>query len=108
MLQEQAFLNEEISIPQISEELSIPKHLLSMTINIEFGENFSAYVNRYRIRYAELLLKNPDKLEESILMIAYLSGFQSKASFHRAFKSLNGLTPKEYRKKYCNDTRGST
>ena len=40
MLNNQAFLDENISVPQISEILNIPRHHLSMTINIEFKQNF--------------------------------------------------------------------
>jgi AraC-like DNA-binding protein/HAMP domain-containing protein len=98
MLQDQAFLNEDISVQQVSEELNIPPHHLSMTINIEFEESFFNYVNRHRIGHAEKLLKDPEEIEESILMIAYRSGFQSKTSFNKAFKSLTGKTPSEYRK----------
>jgi AraC-like DNA-binding protein len=98
MILEKAFLNEDISAPKISEELNIPYHHLSLTINIEFEQNFFNYVNGYRIRYAEELLKDPEKNEESILMIAFTSGFQSKSSFNKAFKALNNMTPSEYRK----------
>lgn len=102
MLQEQAFLNENISIHQVSKELNIPQHHLSITINIEFEQNFYNYVNCHRIRYAEDLLKDPEKNEESILMIACLSGFQSKSSFNKFFKSFYGMTPSKYRHKSRN------
>lgn len=98
MLQEQAFLNENISVRQVSEKLNIPQHHLSITINTEFEQNFYNYVNCHRIKYAEDLLKDPEKNEEPILMIAYLSGFQSKSSFNKFFKSINGMTPSRYRK----------
>ncbi len=98
MNQEQAFLEENISVHQVSKELNILPHHLSITINIEFEQNFYNYVNSYRIRYAEKLLINPERNEESILMIAYRSGFQSKSAFNKAFKSLSGMTPSEYRK----------
>ena len=98
MLEEQAFRNDDISIATVSEELNIPAHHLSITINIEFQQNFYNYVNNHRIRYAEKLLKDPVNNKESILMIASLSGFQSKSSFNKAFKSLIDMTPTEYRK----------
>ncbi len=98
MDQKQAFLEENISVRQVSKELNIPPHYLSMTINIEFEQNFYNYVNRYRIRYAEKLLKDPEESEETILMIANRSGFKSKTSFNKVFKFLHNMTPKEYRK----------
>ena len=98
MNQTQTFLKESLSVRQVSEELDIPPHHLSMTINIEFQQNFYNYVNSYRVRYAEKLLNDPKEYKASILNIAYRSGFKSKTSFNRAFKSLNGSTPSEYRK----------
>ena len=99
MLQKQAFRrDDDFSIATVSEKLNIPAHHLSITINIEFDQNFYTYVNNHRIRYAEGLLKDPEKNKESILMIASLSGFQSKSSFNKAFKSLVDMTPSEYRK----------
>ena len=100
MNQEEAFLEENISVQQVSKTLESPHHL-SMTINIEFEQNFYNYVNCHRIRYAENLLVNPDGSEEPILMIAYRSGFQSKTAFNKIFKSFTGTTPSEYRKVNC-------
>ena len=103
MNQEQAFLEENISIHKISETLDIPPHHLSMTINIEFEQNFYNYVNRYRIKYAEKLLKQSVESEEPILMIAYRSGFQSKTAFNKVFKSFTGMTPSKYRKNHSHE-----
>jgi DNA-binding response OmpR family regulator len=100
MLNEQVFLNDEISIPRIAALLKIPRHHLSMTINIEFNQNFYSYINTFRIKYAEQILKNPKDKDKSILMIAYRSGFQTKSAFNRAFKDHNGVTPTEFRKVY--------
>ena len=98
MLEQQAFRDDDISVASVSEELNIPPHHLSITINIEFDQNFYNYVNSHRIRYAEQLLKDPKNDKESILMVASLSGFQSKSSFNKAFKTLIDMTPTEYRK----------
>ena len=99
MLQKQAFRrDDDFSVATVSEKLNIPIHHLSITINIEFEQNFYNYVNNHRIRYAGELLKDPKESKKSILMIASLSGFNSKSSFNKAFKSLNGMTPSEYRK----------
>lgn len=96
---EKAFLIEGITISDLSDNLNIPQHLLSMTINIEYKKNFYNYINFQRIKYAEQLLKSPESKDDTILNIAYNSGFQSKASFYRFFKLINGITPTEFRKK---------
>lgn len=98
MIQNKAYLEENISIPEISKALDIPQHHLSMTINISFQQNFYSYVNQFRVNHAEGLLKDPKEKAETILMIAYSSGFQSKTSFNKAFKDSNNMTPSEYRR----------
>ncbi len=97
MVEKEAFLDEGVCVRQVAEELDIPPHHLSMTINIEFEQNFYNFVNHYRVKYAEKLLQDPGESNESILMIGFTSGFQSKTSFNKAFKTLNGMTPSEYR-----------
>ena len=43
-----------------------------------------------------LELKNKSNHERTILDIAYMSGFNSKSGFHRAFKEVTGKTPTEH------------
>ncbi len=100
MKEQQSYLNENISIPQLSKELNIPHYYLSMTINIEFNTNYYGYINSLRIKHAEELLRDPKENNESILMIAYRAGFQSKTTFNRVFKTIHHKTPKEYRDKF--------
>ncbi len=45
MLIKQPFLNEKLTVLQVAEELKIPCHHLSMTINIEKKLNFYNYIN---------------------------------------------------------------
>jgi AraC-like DNA-binding protein len=43
------------------------------------------------------IYKNGHTLES----IAFINGFTSFTSFYRAFKNIEGITPGEYKKKYC-------
>lgn len=54
------------------------------------------YRDQVRLKRAEKLLKETDK---KITDIAYLSGYQSIATFNRMFKQETGQTPSGYRKK---------
>jgi AraC-like DNA-binding protein len=101
MTEEQAYLDEDISVGQIAETLDIPQHHLSMTINIEFGQNFYNYVNGHRTHHATALLVDPAQQGESILNIAFSSGFQSKTAFNKAFKTMHDMTPTEYRRTHA-------
>ena len=60
-----------------------------MQITLEF-------LNHYRIKEACALLDSKEDL--TFQEIAYRMGYQSVATFNRAFKKETGVTPTEYRK----------
>jgi len=60
------------------------------------GKNFLEYLNEFRIREAEKLLK---KTDISISEAAYAVGFNNTTTFNRIFKAINGCTPTSYKAK---------
>jgi len=58
------------------------------------GKNFLEYLNEFRIRKAEKLLKKTDL---SISEAAYAVGFNNTTTFNRIFKAINGCTPTCYK-----------
>lgn len=58
------------------------------------GTNYTEYCNVLRIRRAEELLRNKDL---PISQIAYEIGIDTPGYFTRLFKSINGITPAQYR-----------
>ena len=59
------------------------------------GEKFTSYLTSRRIAIARYLLKNKDL---SISDVSYETGFADLPSFSKAFKRLEGISPKKYRK----------
>lgn len=58
------------------------------------GVNLTEYVNAVRVsRAKELLMNTHNKIGEIYSMV----GFDSRATFLRVFKKLEGYSPKEYR-----------
>ncbi len=94
------FLEETISLSEISSKIGIPSHHFSMTINIEKNQNFHNFINYYRIEEAKKILENKKYSDTTILDIAYKSGFQSKSVFNRVFKQITGKSPKDYRSSF--------
>ena len=94
---EKAYLNPDLSLPQLAETLDIPTHHLSRVINDQFGVNFFSFVNKYRVEEVKTKISDPKFQNLSILGIAYESGFNSKSAFNRVFKQMEGMTPSEYK-----------
>ena len=94
MVEEQYYLNENSSLQIISEKLHIHPNALSYIINEKYGKNFNEYLNEKRLNHFIHLLK--DESENTILRLAFESGFSSKTTFNRAFKNRYNQTPVEY------------
>jgi AraC-like DNA-binding protein len=60
-----------------------------------FGKTFTSYLNHIRIKKASELLKNPNL---SVTEIAFFVGYGSFSQFMRVFKTIYGVSPKEYRR----------
>ena len=93
------YLQNNLSIPVLASKLGVSKYRLRDFIQILGYENFSTYVNTFRIKAIKQAFKNSEKKHIPILTIALDNGFNSLSPFNRAFKSIVGITPTEYRKK---------
>ena len=96
MMIEKPYLDRELSIYDLSNQLKISKHILSEVINEHMGMNFYNLVNEYRIKEVKERMESNDYRQLTILAIAYDSGFNSKSSFNTIFKEKTGQTPSEY------------
>ena len=94
------YLEETLSLSEISSAVGIPSHHFSMTINIEKSRNFHNFINDYRIEEAKKILQDKNYSDTNILNIAFKSGFQSKSVFNRVFKQITGKSPKDYRSSF--------
>ncbi|MEL6193742.1 MAG: helix-turn-helix domain-containing protein, partial [Bacteroidota bacterium] len=61
-------------------------------------QNFSDYVNAYRVEEVIRLLNHPDFASYSFLALGLEAGFNSKSTFFSVFKKMTGKTPSEYKK----------
>ncbi|MFN0275480.1 MAG: helix-turn-helix domain-containing protein [Chitinophagales bacterium] len=94
---EKPFLNNSIKIQQLAEKLELSSHHLSQILNELLHENFSEFINTYRVNEAKRLLADPH-YDAKILSIAFDAGFSNKATFNAVFKKATGMAPSEYRK----------
>ncbi|WP_323787033.1 helix-turn-helix transcriptional regulator [Psychroserpens sp.] len=96
------YLDSNISLDQLSEELQLSKSHLSRIINAELNTNFSGYINSLRVDEAKKLLLNPEFSKYTLVSIGLESGFNSKTTFNNTFKKFTGQTPSQFRKNTTN------
>lgn len=97
---EKPFLESDLNITKLSDNLSISPSYLSQVINEKLGRNFYDLINFYRIEEAKRRLIDPVYKNLTVLSIAYDVGFNSKSTFNTSFKKYMNLTPSQYLKKY--------
>ncbi|CAL2060541.1 helix-turn-helix transcriptional regulator [Tenacibaculum sp. 190524A05c] len=85
------------SIEQIANQMSVSKRYLSDTLKKETGKTTTEHLQLHLIDVAKNNLLQPNK---TISQVAYELGFEYPPYFSRLFKKKEGISPKEYRKKY--------
>lgn len=93
---ERPFLEPELTLAQLSGRLSLPPALLSRVIN-STGQNFNDFINAYRVEAVVKKLEAGEQATQTLLGIAYDAGFNSKATFNRAFRKFKGMSPKDWK-----------
>ena len=98
MREEKPYLDPELNIQKLSEDLGINKNQLSQAINEKLKINFFTYINQFRVAHFKKLCQEKRFENYTLLGIALESGFNSKSSFNGVFKKLEGTTPGAYKK----------
>ena len=97
LYQAQSFLDPELTLGQLAQDLGMSENHLSATINEGMQLTFGELIARYRLAEFERLATDPQKRDRSVLELAFASGFNSKASFYRLFRRAHGMTPSAFR-----------
>ena len=93
---EKSYLNPELTLSELAIKLNTNTSVLSAVINTGFGKNFNDFVNEYRVEEFKRKAAAPDSKHLTLLAIAFDCGFNSKATFNRAFKKITDLSPKAF------------
>ncbi len=98
LLKKRELLFTDCSLNGLSDELGIPEYKLRKYINsdLEFN-NFNQFLNFYRIEEACRLLGSREFQSIPISRIAIMVGYNSMATFNRAFKEIKKLNPTQYK-----------
>lgn len=85
--------NKDISLKEISQEVSISPQYFSRIFKEELGVTFIDYLTQVRIKHAKKMLKEKNK---SIKEICFEIGYNDPNYFSRLFKKIEGVSPTEY------------
>jgi AraC-like DNA-binding protein len=99
LMEEQApYRESELTLFGLAKQLNIHPNQLSQIINQHRKQNFFDYINEQRVKDVKMALLSEKYNNHSFLGIAHEFGFNSKASFNRAFKKFTGITPGEFKR----------
>lgn len=99
MENEKAYLNEGLTLGDLSGLVNLSDKKLSELLNRHFQTTFYDFVNSYRLEAVKSKMADRNFEHLTLLGIAFDSGFQSKTSFNRIFKQKMGMSPSAYKKK---------
>jgi AraC-like DNA-binding protein len=93
------YLDPELSLSQLALEMEKPPYVITQVIKTALGKNFNDLINGYRVAAVIEKLKAGEQKTQTLTSIGYDCGFNSKATFNRAFKKATGTNPGEFAQK---------
>lgn len=99
MNNEKLYLNGDLKLQELADQLDVSVHSLSQAINSGKNQKFNDYLNELRVQEAQKLMTSESHRNLKLLAIALDSGFNNKTSFLNAFKKHTGQSPSEFREK---------
>lgn len=96
MRAEKPYLEPDLSLADLARRLHTNPVLLSQVINAGAGKNFNDFINEYRVEEFKQQVSEPANAHLSFLGLALDCGFNSKATFNRAFRKFTGNSPGEF------------
>ncbi|PWJ40947.1 helix-turn-helix domain-containing protein [Sediminitomix flava] len=95
---EKAYLNTKLGLQDLVDELGISRNRMSTLFQQTYKKKFYDVINNFRLDEAIRQLKEKENDHIKLEILAYQSGFHSKATFNKLFKEKMGQTPSAYRK----------
>ncbi len=91
------YCDPDFSIDRLSAAIESNSRYVSEVINEEYGMNFRAFLNRYRVKEAMCRLEDMENYGHlTIKAVAESVGYKSQATFISVFTKETGLKPSLY------------
>ena len=96
MEEDQLYLDPELTVEKVGRHLQKPPKTVSSVLNGHAGKSFNQYVNEYRVEAVKRRMGAPAQPPLTLVGLAFECGFNSQATFQRAFRTATGQSPGEY------------
>ena len=96
MASKKLYTDPELTLAQLARAVGTTPVRLSLLLNQHMGMNFFEFVNRLRVEEFKQQALSEEGKKLNLMGIAYNSGFNSKPTFNRVFRSYTGKTPSEW------------
>lgn len=97
LLQEtKIYTDPDLKIGTIAEKLGVTSHKLSYVFSQHLHTSYYDYIYEYRVEEFKRLAQADKKQTYTLVALSEKAGFNSRATFFRAFKKLEGVTPGDY------------
>lgn len=94
------YKDKDYSAKKLAEDLGTNTRYISAVVNVRFHQNYTSYVNYYRIQEAMSILLDKRYQDLNMEAISDMVGFANRQSFYASFYKLNHTTPREYRESH--------
>ena len=88
----------KLTLKKLASSMKLNINDLSQTINSGLDQSFNDFINEMRVDEVKRKMEDPKYAHLSQLGMALESGFNSKATYNRAFKKFTGMSPSSYQK----------
>ena len=96
MEKEKPYLEPQLTLSDLAQRIGTNASVLSKVINTGFEQNFNDFINDFRVQAMKAKLQDGEGERLTLMSIALDCGFNSKATFNRAFRKFSGMSPREY------------
>jgi AraC-like DNA-binding protein len=97
MNEQKPYLKFRYAIRDLAEDIGVHAYQLSAYLNRQIGLNFNDYLNQFRVRHCEELMRTGLVSKLNLKGLAFRCGFNNRNTLTTAFKKFTGLTPSEYK-----------
>jgi len=97
MEENKLYLNTELTVYDVAKHVGTSTRKVSNCINTHFSQNFSEWVNQYRVEEVKAQFNSPDSKNLTIEAIGQDSGFKSRSAMYAAFKKFTGESPAHFK-----------